>query len=344
VAFFGSFLATQKRTVSIKNKTVKLDLTIQKGSPDKPVAVFIHGFAVDKQIWINPLETKVFAKNIPLKYLSARRPAATSARQKKIITTGVIPERVDGLWSRLGKEGYTLACWSQRRPVGPVHAAVEELEEVMDRIQGLFPERPVALIGHSRGGLVARKFMERKNPQIKVLITIASPHAGSSLSKIGKYLSPLRGALKNILPVETHGTAARTLKRIHDLIEGNALKELIPGSDFFRHLKDSPSKAIEYVSFGGEKTELVNLYRWEKRDRKMRPKKLLTIPDSLLKFIPASAIPDEITPGKGDIMVTAKSAVLPWASEHINLKANHFTILWDRRMISKTMEVLGRIG
>lgn len=321
---------------------MKLDITIQKGEPDKPVAIFIHGLAVDKEIWINPLQTKVFAKNIPLKYLSAKRPSPTT-RQNGIITSGVIPRKVDGLWSRLGKEGYSVVCWSQRRPVGPIQAAVEELEEVMKQAERIFPGRPVAFIGHSRGGLVARKWMERSDPRIKALITIASPHAGSSLSNIGKYLSPLKGVIKNILPEETHGTVARTIKRIHDLIEGNALKELMPGSDFFRDLRDSPSKAVEYASFGGEKTELVNLYRWEKREGKMHPKKLLTIPDSLLKFIPASAIPDEITPGKGDIMVTAKSSVLPWAAVHVNVKANHFTILWNRRMIAKTLKVLERI-
>lgn len=321
---------------------MKLDLTIHKGSPDKPVAVFIHGFAVDKDIWINPLETRVFAKNIPLRYLSARRPAPT-IRQKKLITTGVIPEKVDGLWARLKKEGYSLVCWSQRRPVGPISVAVEELRQVMRQVAKNFPESAVALIGHSRGGLVARKFMEKRDPRIKALVTIASPHAGSSLSKIGKYLTPIHGVIKSILPEETHGTVARTLKRIHDLIEGNALKELMPGSAFFKQLNDSPSKKIEYASFGGEKTELVNLYRWVKRNGQMHPRKLLTIPDSLLKFIPASAIPDEITPGKGDIMVTAKSSVLPWASDHINLRANHFTILWNRRMIAKTLEVLERI-
>jgi pimeloyl-ACP methyl ester carboxylesterase len=318
---------------------MKLDITIQKGNPGKPVIVFIHGFAVDKGIWINPLETKVFAKNIPLKYLSARRPAPTT-RQKKLITTGIIPEKIEGLWSRLGKEGYTLVCWSQRRPVGPIHVAVEELEGVMRQVEASFPDGPVALIGHSRGGLVARKYMERKNPRIKALITIASPHAGSSLSRIGKYLTPLHGVIKNILPEETHGAIARTLKRIRDLVEGNALKELMPGSDFFGNLKDTPSNDIEYISFGGEKTELVNLYRWVKTDRKMHPRKLLTIPDSLLKFMPSSAIPEEITPGKGDIMVTARSSALPWASEHYNLKANHFTILWDKKVIKETMRIL----
>jgi hypothetical protein len=77
-----------------------------------------------------------------------------------------------------------------------------------------------------------------------------------------------------------------------------------------------------------------------KTDRKMHPRKLLTIPDSLLKFMPSSAIPEEITPGKGDIMVTARSSALPWASEHYNLKANHFTILWDKKVIKETMRIL----
>jgi hypothetical protein len=75
----------------------------------------------------------------------------------------------------------------------------------------------------------------------------------------------------------------------------------------------------------------------------MYPRKLLTIPDSLLKYIPSSAVPDELESGKGDIMVTAKSAVLPWATEHYNLKANHFTILWDKKVIQKTKEVLTKI-
>jgi hypothetical protein len=122
------------------------------------------------------------------------------------------------------------------------------------------------------------------------------------------------------------------------------LKELMPGSEFFRKLHDSPSKDINYLSFGGYKTELITIYKWENGDTGKGPKKLLTIPDSLLKFIPVSAVPDEITPGKGDIMVTAKSSALPWASDHYNLKANHFTILWDKVVIKKTLGVLGEIS
>jgi pimeloyl-ACP methyl ester carboxylesterase len=321
-----------------------LDITIHKGHAGKPVVIFIHGLAVNREIWIRPLETKVFAENIPLKYIAAAPPEPGVTSRKRIITAGIVPEKIDNLWTILKDEGYNLACWTQRRPVGPIAAAVEDLEDLWEEVKRVFPGRPVALIGHSRGGLIARKFMESKRPEIKTLVTIASPHQGSSLSNIAKYLEPLKGVLRKILPRDTHGTAAKILKRISDLVEGNVLKELMPGSEFFRKLCDSPSNEIHYLSFGGYKTELVTLYKWEKDERENRPSKLITIPDSLLKFIPAVAVPDEMTPGKGDIMVSAKSSVLPWASDHYDLKANHFTILWDPVVISKTLEVLEGIS
>lgn len=322
---------------------MKLDLTVHKGEKDRPVVIFIHGLAVDKDIWLNPLETKVLARSIPLKYLSATPPRSSSGKRVGVITVGQMPQQVDSLWSVLEGKGYNLLCWSQRRPVGPIAVAVEELGAVMDEVRTMFPGAPVALIGHSRGGLVARKFMETPCPGVKALITLSSPHHGSSLSLAGKYLLPLHKPVKHLLPEETHGTISRILRRINDLIEGDALRELMPDSVFFSQLKDIPAEGVQYLSFGGRKTSLITLYRWEKRDVKLHPRRLLTIPDSLMKFIPASRIPDEMQPGKGDIMVTAKSSVLPWASRHINVSANHFTILWNRTVIRETRKVLEKL-
>ncbi len=35
-----------------------------------------------------------------------------------------------------------------------------------------------------------------------------------------------------------------------------------------------------------------------------------------------------------------KSSVLPWASRHYNLGANHISIMWDRKTIGNTIGVL----
>jgi pimeloyl-ACP methyl ester carboxylesterase len=320
---------------------MKLDITIHKGNPEKPVVIFIHGLAMDKYFWLDPLETKAFAKNVPLKYLAARKPRFINSTKK--ITIGSVPVRINSLWDEVIKEGFSAACWSQTRPVGSISIAVKELGEVVLKIRKKFPYRPVAFVCHSRGGLVARKFMEAKPGGIKALITIASPHAGSSLSKIGKYIEPLAKPLKAIVPKNSLSTVSGIIKNLQELIDGAALKELMPDSAFIRNLSDSPSKEIQYVSFGGRKTALLNIYKGERVDGNVKARSILTIPDSLLNLIPASSRPIELTPGKGDFMVTAESSVIPWTTEHYNVQANHFTISWNKKVMEKTMEVLRQL-
>jgi len=320
---------------------MKLDITVHKGNPGQAVAVFIHGLAMDKNFWLDPLETKAFAKNVPLKYFAAKKPRLSSSINK--ISIGDVPVKINILWDAVIREGFSAVCWSQTRPVGPVNIAVEELKEVVYRVRKKFPSSPIAFICHSRGGLVARKFMESKPKGIKALITIASPHGGSSLSKIGNFIEPITKPLKTIVPKDSHGNISRIIKNLRELIDGKALKELMPDSSFIINLKDAPVKETHYLSFGGRKTELLNIYRQEKTDHTIQVKSILTIPDSLLKIIPASARPLELTPGKGDFMVTAESSVLPWATEHYNLQANHFTISWNKKVREKTLEVLRRI-
>ncbi len=319
---------------------MNLDISVHKGKIDRPVVIFVHGLGMDKNFWIDPLETKIFAKNIPLKIFAAERPRHCSIQRHRKLTFGCVPKKINNLWAALQSKGFNLVCWSQRRPVGPINIAVEELNYIVKIVRRGFPKKPIALIGHSRGGLIARKFMEEKIPEIKALITLSTPHAGSSLSRIGKYLSPLSAFVKGLLPRDTHGTVSEVIKHLNDLLQGNALKELLPGSDFFKKMKDSPSKDISYLSFGGYQTKLLTVYKWKKQDDKIYPKPFLKIPDSLIKIIPQSIIPDEIRTGRGDFMVTTESAVLPWADRHYNVSANHISITWNEKVLSSVSEVL----
>jgi hypothetical protein len=128
-----------------------------------------------------------------------------------------------------------------------------------------------------------------------------------------------------------------------DLLDGSALKELMPGSDFFRDLRDSAVDGINYLSFGGTKTELLTLYKWNKQGDVLYPKPLLIIPDSLIRVFPPSILPDELCPRKGDFMVTAESSILPWAERHYDLNANHISIMWNKTVIKRVSELLERI-
>ncbi len=325
-----------------------LDITIHKGSGDRPVIIFVHGLGMDSNFWLDPVDTKVLGKNVPMKVFAATKPGpvlpsrlpSEKGEIKSRITIGHVPKKINNLWSALRDEGFNLLCWSQRRPVGPIDAAVEELEEIVQLTGRTFPRKDTALVCHSRGGLVARKYMERRHHGIKALITLSTPHKGSSLSLISRHLSPLSTVLKKFLPLQTHGTVSDVIKRTHDLIDGAALRELMPGSDFFKDLQDIPVKGTHYLSFGGRKTELVTVYQWRKKGDRLFPKPLIVIPDSLIKIMPAAIVPDELVPGKGDFMVTVKSSRCPWAGHHSTVHANHISITWNKTVIKRVMEVL----
>jgi len=48
------------------------------------------------------------------------------------------------------------------------------------------------LVGHSRGGLIARKYLEKAyNERIKMLITIGTPHHGSNIARWFKFFQKL---------------------------------------------------------------------------------------------------------------------------------------------------------
>lgn len=320
-----------------------LDTTIHRGDPDRPVVIFIHGLGMNKYFWTDPVNTRVFGKNIPLKVFAASKPPVCSAEQRENLTLGIIPDQIKNIWTAVINRGFNAVCWSQRRPAGPLSAAVEELEAVCSGAKALFPGKSVALLCHSRGGLVARKFMEQNPSETRALITVSTPHKGSSLSRLGHYLSPLAPALKRILPKDTHGTISEVLKNANDLLEGSALEELLPGSDLFANLDDRKIKDVRYLSFGGKKTILFTVYKWKKQGVKLYPEPLLTVPDSIVKYLPRTIIPDEIIPGMGDFMVTTESSVLPWAPAHYNVSANHISITWNREVIKETLDLLEEI-
>ena len=118
---------------------MKLDIASHQGSINKPVIVFIHGLGMDKNIWINPSDSRILAGTFPLKILLNRR-----ASQDR---SGVIATLYDDLEQR----DYNLITWSQQRPAGPIASVVKELHEIMKAANEL-SQAGIILVGHSRGG------------------------------------------------------------------------------------------------------------------------------------------------------------------------------------------------
>jgi len=63
----------------------------------------------------------------------------------------------------------------------PVLLQVYQLHEILRAISRMHKDEPVILVGHSAGGVVARAaLVQGKYDNVKALITIASPHLGTS--------------------------------------------------------------------------------------------------------------------------------------------------------------------
>jgi len=292
---------------------MKLDIVSYHGSIDKPAIVFTHGLGMDKNIWVNPSESRILGGMFPLKVLLDKKNTVENV------------DKIQTLFDDLRQRDYSVITWSQKRAAGPIDSAVRELHEIIIEARKI-TNAGIILIGHSRGGLIARKYLYKQDKSIKGLITISTPHKGSSVAKIAKYLSPLVSVINPLVPNGDKGTLSFSIKRILDFLKSRALKELLPDSSFFKSIRDGPLNGVHYASVGGTKPTLFNLYN-------------MSFPDIFEKIIADNLYPEEMRMGKGDGLVSAESSKMPWSHEHYDFAFNHAEILFDNGV----RDVLGKI-
>ncbi len=338
---------------------MNLDITLRRGNTDKPALVFIHGLGMDKNIWATPSKSRILGGKIPLKILLSKNPPVKDFGLRKKapkkafseFSLGEQPDTIYTLFNDLSQKDYPVITWSQERPSGPIDGAVSELEKIMKTAHTL-TKAGIVLIGHSRGGLIARKYLTRKDKSIRGLVTFSTPHKGSSIAKLVSYLRPIASIMSPLLPRNTKGTLSSTTKHVLDFFKSKALKELLPGSLFFQSLKDEPLDWIYYISVGGTDPGLLSFYKWRwdpVRENKynrwfLKPEKIFTIPDIFERVIPDKLYPEEIKKGKGDGLVSAESSKIPWCNEHYSFNLNHAQILFDERvrfLLEKAIERMG---
>lgn len=284
-----------------------LDISCYQGDSEKPAIVLIHGLGMDKNIWINPLKSRILGGLLPLHVILDK------SRDVRTVYEDII------------HEGYSIITWSQKRPMAAMDAVVEELKEVIKIAKGLTKDG-IILIGHSRGGLIARRYLLEGDSSILALITISTPHKGTTLSKYAMYLSPFAAKIEPLFS-KTKGQFSLAVRRSLNFLKSEALKELLPDSPFFKTLKDKPRKGVYYLSIGGTYPTLFTMAG-------------IRIPDSLCKVIPKGLCPPELKIGEGDGLVSTASSILSWANEHYNFELNHASILFDKNVREK---ILGAI-
>jgi pimeloyl-ACP methyl ester carboxylesterase len=338
---------------------MNLDAVLCKGRDDKPAVIFIHGLGMDKNIWVNPSDSYILGGKFPIKTILGKQPFAKDFGLSRDMTNEKVPKfstgehsgNIQTLFDDLRFKGYTVFTWSQKRPAGPIESVELELKQIVRNVKKM-TKAGIIIIGHSRGGLIGRKYLLKKDRKIRGLITISTPHKGSSIARIANYLSPLVSLINPFFTDSDKGNLSFAIKRVLEFLKSKALKELLPGSNFFKSLKDRPSEGVHYISVGGTNPTLFRFYRWKWNPVKegefqrwfLMPDELFSIPDIFEKVMPENLYPEEMKKGKGDGLVTAESSKIPWCNEHYNFDLNHAGILFDEGVRNTLLKVIERIS
>ncbi|MHB8881430.1 MAG: lipase family alpha/beta hydrolase [Thermodesulfovibrionales bacterium] len=312
-------------------------MTVHEGDRNKPLVILIHGLGMDQNIWTDPCAARILGGALPITVLLSERPEQRAPGSSKI-TGGERPDPKDlrTIFHDLRDRGYPLIAWSQQRPAGPIAAAASELAMVMEQAVKTHPG-DIILVCHSRGGLIARKFLKEHHQKVAALITLCTPHKGSSIARLAAYITPL---VKVAAPFLSDTMKSPTLKkavvRVTDFIKSNAVRELLPESGFFQTLADKKEEGMRYLTLGGTNPSLFGLYRWKELTaggtRQNSPEEVLSFPGIFEKIIPSALFPDELKKGSGDGLVTAGSSRLAWSDEHHDFPLNHARMLYDKRV------------
>ncbi len=265
-----------------------------------PLLVFIHGMGMNVKAWTKPAEARILGGKYPLACLL--RP----------------DEELETSFGDLRRRGFPVLSWTQSRPAGPIQIAVDELRDIMRA----HPERGnegVVLIGHSRGGLIARKSMEGCDRPVRGLVTLATPHLGTTMARWAVSLSPLASVLNQFVEGVSEREADSAFRRILAFLCGRGLRELLPGSKFFSDLRDKRYPGMRCISVGGTTPDLL---------------KAIPVPltEIISRLLPDWVIPEEMRAGHGDGLVSAASSVLPYGDEHSNFPVNHAEVLFDKKV------------
>jgi len=281
---------------------MKIEKVFHPGLKNRPLLIFIHGMGRDMRIWSDPEKARILGGLYPLSAL-LRYP----------------DHDMNTLFFDFRQLGFAVLSWSQSRPVGPLDIAVQELDALIKEY-GSHAPGGVVLIGHSRGGLVGRRYVERNGEAVKGLITIATPHHGTAMAGWSVHLSPIASTLQKFFGGDSKGLK-KAFTRILGFFGSEGIRELLPDSPLYSEMKNSGGKDVRCISVGGTNPDLIRIGN-------------ISIIELFSKIMPEKVVPEEMKAGYGDGLVSAASSILPYGNDHYNFHCNHLSLLFDREVRS----------
>jgi pimeloyl-ACP methyl ester carboxylesterase len=353
----------------------------------KPVVILLHGLGGNADDWTSPFQERNWPYDHEHKPgardfgMHSRPPVlkVPSLRTRDYLSPrlesnqhGVSGSDERSWWHALSVAGFPLLTYSQ---VGALmvpfdRGPVAEFKEFMRMLQRdvlgtpAYRERQVVILGHSRGGLIARAYLgdaEAKAeagtlfPRVKGLVTLSSPHQGSYMALLDDKIIELLSTVQTVVPELPNDVGNRVLNRLKVKVDdyvGAHGDEIEPGSTLFRDLEaqEPICEGVRCISVGGTSPRLMRVYLWAYalssmvprlypgwkvqfhwRAKAVEAKGASPIPDGLpLKLFGIEL--DEILPGRGDGLTADKRCRFPSlfdAEEHLSVRLSHAEELWD---------------
>lgn len=301
------------------------------GKRDAPVVLFVHGLAASSKHWRAP-HTAWSMQKI---YFDPKR----EPKDKKLSLSPPAPRR--NFFDDFVGEGFSVYTWNQAPCIAasslPSSSCRESdtfdnayesarwaLRKVLDETRG-----PIALVGHSRGGLVIRRLLKEygASGRVRWVVTLHSPHHGTSIAGKPAKLESEIDALIALAPRELSEPilAAKAFFMGNlGLAGGRELAatgkgSIVPG--LARGEKKLPG--VQYVSFGGTSPIVLRAY---------------VLGEERLAF-PTSPFFDELKLG-GDALVTDVSAHFHFPTLHFSRDLHHGEVLWNREVMDQVRDIL----
>jgi predicted esterase len=344
--------------------TLPSDFDVTDGDPSKPIILLLHGMAGDKNHMVAPGAT-THNHNWQAAFAPPRELGWSWYPRVGPYSFELDPLKNVTSWrERLQQQGYRTAAYSQIDPTGLLARPVQELAEVIDYIRNRYPSAKLVLLAHSRGGLLARKFLKDNATNtarvgaIIGVITLHSPHGGSILANVANDLNA------EILAIEaTNPGTYLMLDWLRAEVNSPSFLELARGSPFLTDLQrgEQPLPNVKYVTFGGTSVLYSRLLVWSYsgisaiaqwhwppfyvviyQDQVPWVSPLITGP--LCRAALSNVLPYafELFEGTGDLLVTDAAAKLPFAAHRTNA-LNHAEALWDPGLQNQALQALNSI-
>ncbi|MDX6400574.1 MAG: hypothetical protein QOF27_1180 [Gaiellaceae bacterium] len=329
-------------------------LDVTEGNPDLPLVLLLHGTNGTKLDMVDPHAgpDNDYANLAPLKPRVEIGPSSYPG--VGVYSCCTLDDKLDRVrsWNEvLTANGFPTAVYSQVDNDGLLAEPVKELVAVVQALNTKYPNKPLVLLSHSRGGLLTRAFLKafpKDAVTVRTVITLHSPHTGSSLATLAV---TVRDAIEGLQSV-FGDIVKQALGWLLHMADTDAFREMAIGSTFLTNLaaNEGPLKGMEYFTFGGVSVRLTRVRQWvytldsalpQWRSPPYDHARIETevpivspLADSLPNVI------DELTEGLGDLLTADSRTRLSFATHRTN-PINHAEALWDPILQAQVLKILG---